>query len=632
MGSAKDYYAAKVTIEKVESIPCDVVGQSILVDSEGNHNKNFDAPWDMDWILGEVKKVVKRNKSLKQARFTVYNPEEPDQLADIYFEQFDGDIFTGNTEVLISDFVNKWNRISPEKVVLINEDGSLRYTYKDLNEISMKLSKAMINAGIKKGDRVGLWIKNRPEWVMMQVAVSRIGAVLVPMNAHEKLTYIEHILKNCEINMLVTAPGVYGNENQDILGQICPDFKLTEKLPFLKNIITIGGELAGDMILWDDFLDSGYSISDEEINKLRYDLDMDTVVHIIQTSGTTGLPKGVMLSQLGIVETARRTSRRMNISYDDIFCVQSPLFHTFGCVTGSVASLMYGCTMVILHLAKAQTILTRVQDFKCTVISGVPTVFHALVEEAKANKYEISSLRTGIVAGALCPEKLAKEIYLVLGMKDFTMQYGLTEASPALTASYYNDPLEKKISNVGCVLDGVEIKIVDLNSNEEISVPDIKGEIYARGNNLMKGYYKQPEETAKAIDEDGWLHTGDIGSWDDFGYLKIDSRLKDIIIKGGENISPIEVETFLTNNPKIYEANVVGIPDDVNGEEVVAFIKLVEGEEMTYDELKKSSMGKIATNKIPKYVQFVKEFPLSDMGKVLKRTLREQAIEKFSKK
>lgn len=524
-----------------------------------------------------------------------------------------------NKDLCLSDLITKGASLYPDNTMLISEDGFERYTYRRFHHICNRLAKSFIKMGVKKGDRIGIWIPKSPECIMLQFAAARIGAVIVPMNAHEKLTAINNILEQIEINVLILSEGVYGSENIDILRQISPDLKFNKTLPHLKHIVLMGHQAVENTISWHDFLELAEGANDHTLKKREQENHPDDVIHIILTSGTAGKPKGVMLSHTNMIVNASEIARRMNISDADIFCLQTPLFHTFGCVTGVILPILCGCSIVVMRSTKPSDILTRVQAEKCSVLSGVPTMFIRLIEEYKQGSYDISSLRTGVVAGDFSPPALIESIVNDMNMQDVITSYGMTETSPAVTATFYNDSLRDKKETVGSPLPNVEVKMVD-DSGKEVQC----GEICVRGYNIMKGYYKMPLETKKAIDDQGWLYTGDFGSFDpESNYLKIECRLKDIIIKSGENISPGEVELMIMQNPKVKRVCVIGVPDRIKGQAVMAFIQLKQGCFITADDLNAFLKGKIATNKIPKYYKFVREFPIASTGKINKLYLKE---------
>jgi len=418
-----------------------------------------------------------------------------------------------------------------------------------------------------------------------------------------------------------------------MINELCPELKdsapgklNSERLPQLKNVIYIGENCPPGMFTWEQMMKMGASVSDEELDERQNSLDSDEIINMQYTSGTTGFPKGVMLTHKNIINNAIAIANCMNFSYKDRLCIPVPFFHCFGCVLGTLTCVVAGATMVPLVSYNPVQVLETIEKERCTAVHGVPTMFIAELSLPDFNKYDLSSLRTGIMAGSPCPIESMKQVVDRMGAREITITYGQTEAAPAITMTKTDDSLELRVATVGHHIPGVEVKIVDPETGGEVP-RGVQGELCARGYNVMKGYYKMPEATHAAIDKDGWLHTGDLATMDENGYCKITGRVKDMIIRGGENIYPREVEEFLYTHPAILDVQVVGVPDLKYGEEVMAYFRLREGTSLTGKEVREYCNGKIARYKIPRYVEVIAEFPMTASGKIQKYKLREMAIE-----
>jgi fatty-acyl-CoA synthase len=417
----------------------------------------------------------------------------------------------------------------------------------------------------------------------------------------------------------------------DIIYEIIPELKTSapgclqsEKLPFLKNVIVLGETRYPGMFLWSDILEMGEEVSDHVLDERMSSLHPDDVINMQYTSGTTGFPKGVMLTHTNLVNNAANIASCMNLTYRDRMCIPVPFFHCFGCVLGTMACVSVGATMVPIQEFDVLSVLKAVQNEKCTALHGVPTMFIAELNHPDFDKFDLSSLRTGIMAGSPCPTEVMIAVTEKMGAREITIVYGQTESSPGITQTRTNDPIELRVSTVGRALPNVEVKIVDPSTNKEVPF-GVQGELCTRGYHVMKGYYKNPEATKDAIDQDGWLHTGDLAIMDENGYCKITGRLKDMIIRGGENIYPREIEEFLYTHPKVLDVQVIGVPDEKYGEEVMAWIRLKEGVTATAEEIREYCEGKISRFKIPRYIEFCSEFPMTASGKIQKFRLREDA-------
>lgn len=399
-------------------------------------------------------------------------------------------------------------------------------------------------------------------------------------------------------------------------------------MKYLKNVIYLGDEKVPGMFNWKDIMKLADSVSDEELNKRKKELDTHDVINMQYTSGTTGFPKGVMLTHYNILNNGYYIGECMRFSEKDRLLIHVPLFHCFGCVLGVMASVTHGSTMVLSEYFKPLEALQIIDKEKCTAVHGVPTMFIFMLNHPDFDKYNYESLRTGIMAGSPCPIEVMKKAISDLGAEEIVITYGQTEASPAITMTSVEDSVERRVSTVGTAMPGVEVKIIDPETGEEVPC-DVKGELCARGYNVMKGYYKMEEATKQAIDEDGWLHTGDLATVDKDGYYKINGRIKDMIIRGGENIYPREIEEHLYTHPSISDVQIIGVPDKERGEEICAYIILKEGENTTEEDIKSYVLKNMARHKVPKYVIFTDSYPMTASGKIQKYKLRENAIEEL---
>ena len=535
----------------------------------------------------------------------------------------------------IGKLLEKTAADAPDHEAVVYPDRGLRYTYREFDQLCRKVAKGLMALGIDKGEHVAIWASNTPEWLTAQFASAKAGAVLVTANTNYQLSELEYVLKQSDATTLILMESYRGTSYIDILCKLIPDLKegepgrlASERLPFLKNIILLGDQRHPGMYLWDDLLKLSGSVSEKALDRRMERLKEHDVINMQYTSGTTGFPKGVMLTHSNLANNAANIAECMNLSKKDRMCIPVPFFHCFGCVLGTLACVTAGATMVPVQEFSPKEVLSAVETEKCTALHGVPTMFIAELNDPDFASYDLSSLRTGIMAGSNCPIEVMKKVIDNMGMSEITIAYGQTEASPVITQTRVNDSLKRRVETVGRALPNVEVKITEPGTNREVE-RGVQGELCTRGYHVMKGYYKNPEATAAVIDEDGFLHTGDLAVMDEEGYCRITGRLKDMIIRGGENIYPREIEEFLYKHPDILDVQIVGVPDETFGEEVSAWIKLKSGASMTADELKEYCKGKIARYKIPRYIAFVEEFPMTASGKVQKFKLREQALEHF---
>jgi fatty-acyl-CoA synthase len=537
------------------------------------------------------------------------------------------------TEDTLGDFYEKMVQHNPDQDFLVYPDRDLRFSYKEFDERANLLAKGLLSLGITKGDHVGIWAKNVPDWLTFMLATAKIGAVLVTVNTAYKSHELAYVLKQSDMKLLAMIDGFQDVDYIETVYSLVPELKTqergnlkSEEFPHLKYIVYVGQEKHRGMYNTNELLLLGKHTPDDEFLKIKKTLKNDEVINMQYTSGTTGFPKGVMLTHRNILNNGYYIGERQKFTEIDKVCLPVPLFHCFGIVLGIMAIITHGATAVMVEVFEALTVLAAVQKEKCTALYGVPTMFIAEFTHPMFNLFDLSSLRTGIMAGSPCPIEAMKKVMKDMYMEEVTIAYGLTEASPVFTQTSVDDPIEKKVETVGTAMPHCEVKITDPETGETLG-PDKPGEIMCRGYNVMKGYYKMPEMTADTIEKDGWLHSGDLATMDEEGYYTIVGRIKDMIIRGGENIYPREIEEFLYTMPGIRDVQVIGIPDEKYGEIVGAFIIKDEGSDITEEDVRDYSLTKIARYKVPKRVFFVDEFPLTASGKIQKFKLRELAVE-----
>jgi fatty-acyl-CoA synthase len=536
-------------------------------------------------------------------------------------------------ESTLGEMLEKWAYQTPDKDFIVYPDRNLRFTYGEFNRRVDEMAKGLLYIGIKPGDKVGIWAKNVPDWTTLMFATAKIGAVLVTINTNYKLTEIEYLLQNADINTLCLIDGYRDSDYVNMIFELVPELKnqsrgelKSEKFPHLKNVVFIGPKKHRGMYSTAELLLLGSHVDDAELEAVKENLDCHDVINMQYTSGTTGFPKGVMLSHHNILNNGYSAGQCMNYTPADKLLVCVPLFHCFGCVLAVCAIVSHGATMVFTEEFDPLMVLASVQKEKCTALYGVPTMFISELNHPMFDMFDLSSLRTGIMAGALCPIETMNEVMNKMYMKDIIIVYGLTESSPGMTATRTHNTAEVRATTVGYEFPGVEVKIVN-HENGEICKPGEQGEICCRGYNVMKGYYNNPGATKKAIDKEGWLHSGDLAIQTEEGFYKITGRIKDMIIRGGENIYPREIENYLYQLPQIQTVEVVGVPSPKYGEAVGAFVKLKNGAKLTEEEIQDFCRGKIARFKIPKYLFFVDEFPMTASGKIQKYKLAQMSVE-----
>lgn len=523
----------------------------------------------------------------------------------------------------------------PDSVAIKYTTRNYQKTWSELNERCNAVAKGLLSLGIQKDDKVAIWATNVPEWYEILFGSAKVGAVLVTVNTNYKEFELEYLLKQSDTKMLVMIDGVKNNSYVDTIDKLLPEFRNSEngdvdnaKFPFLKKIVYCGSEgtTPRGFMNFEDIVKAGEGVSDAELQARADSLNCHEVINMQYTSGTTGFPKGVMLTHYNVINNGKSIGDCMKFTDKDKLLITVPMFHCFGLVLGLMSCITHATTMVPVEAFSPTKVMNAITVEKCTAVHGVPTMFIAMLEHPDFEKYDFSSLRTGIMAGSPCPIKVMRQAVDKMNLKEITIVFGQTEASPGCTQTTTDDSLELRVNTVGRVLAGVEAKIIDPNTGLEVPC-GVAGEFCARGYNIMKGYYKMPEATAEAIDADGWLHTGDLCTVDSNGYYKVVGRIKDMIIRGGENIYPKEIEEFYYTQPMVKDVQVIGVPSAQYGEEVMAVIILKEGESATEDELKDLAKSHLAKHKVPKYIRIVDSFPVTASGKIQKFKMREEAIE-----
>jgi fatty-acyl-CoA synthase len=535
--------------------------------------------------------------------------------------------------ITVGKLLEEKANLHPDHEAVVYADRGLRLSYKQFNDYCRVVARGLMKLGIEPGEHIAIWATNKPEWVACQFATGKMGAVLVTVNTNYRTAELEYLLKQSDSTTLILMEQYRDSSYIDMIYELAPELYTCEpgklqskRLPFLRNVIVLSEKRYPGTFSWNDLINLAEEVSDEELDERMNLLDPNDVINMQYTSGTTGFPKGVMLTHYNIVNNARNIAECMKLTKEDRLCIPVPFFHCFGCVLGTLACVSVGATMLPIQEFNAKQVLQTVQDEKCTALHGVPTMFIAELNEPDFHKYDLSSLRTGIMAGSNCPIEVMKAVMEKMGAREITIAYGQTESSPVITQTRTDDPIELRVETVGRALPNVEVKIVEPGTNKEVP-RGVQGELCTRGYHVMKGYYNNPDATREAIDEDGWLHTGDLAVMDENGYCRITGRLKDMIIRGGENIYPREIEEFLYKHPKILDVQVVGVPDEKYGEEVMAWIILKEGETATAEEIREFCKGKISRHKIPRYIEFTKSYPMTASGKIQKFKLREQGKE-----
>lgn len=508
-------------------------------------------------------------------------------------------------------------------------------TYSEFRDDVDTFARSLIALGVKAGTHVAVWASNVPQWYIAFWATVKLGAVLVTVNTAYKIHEVEYLLRQSDTHTLIMTEGSKDCNYGEIIAELCPELETTKpgtplhakRLPFMRNVITVGFKQKG-CLTWNGAVERASEVPLSEVQRMAAAVDKDDVCNMQYTSGTTGFPKGVMLTHYNVVNNGKYIGDRMELSTADRMMIQVPMFHCFGMVLSMTASMTHGATICPLPYFSPKSALACINAERITAFNGVPTMFIAMMSHPDFAKTDFSHIRVGIMAGANCPADLMKRATVDMNMKEIVSVYGQTEASPGCTMSSYFDSLEVRTETVGSAFANVECKIVDPETGEDC--PDgVNGEFVARGYNIMKGYYKMPKATAEAIDKDGWLHTGDLACRDESGNYRITGRLKDMIIRGGENIYPKEIEEFIYTCSKVSDVQVIGVPDKNYGEEIMAQIILKKGESMTEEEMKEYIGSHMARHKVPRYIEFVDAFPMNAAGKILKYKMREDAAKRL---
>ncbi|WP_417513791.1 AMP-binding protein [Minwuia sp.] len=539
-----------------------------------------------------------------------------------------------------------WHRTIPEQLAItvdrfgareaaVFREQDIRWTWKELSAEADALAHGLLDLGLKKGDRIGIWSPNRYEWVLTQFATARIGLVLVNINPAYRLSELEYALNKVGCKALVTAATFKTSNYLEMIRTLAPEIDdavpgslISEKLPHLKTVIRMGDTRSAGMQNFDDIVESGRDGAADRLDAITATLDADDPINIQFTSGTTGNPKGATLTHKNIINNGRFVAAGMNFTENDRLCIPVPLYHCFGMVMGVLGCTATGACMIFPGEAFEPTqTLTAVSEEKCTALYGVPTMFVAELQHPDLASFDFSNLRTGIMAGAPCPTEVMRRCVKEMNLREVTIAYGMTETSPVSFQSAVDDPEEKRVSTVGQIQPHVECKVIDENGN--ILAPGEQGELCTRGYSVMKGYWADDERTAESIDADGWMHTGDLATIDDQGYCNITGRVKDMLIRGGENVYPREIEEYLFRMPEIQDVQVFGVPDPRFGEEIAVWIVLKSGKSLTEDDVKAFCKGQIAHYKMPRYVKFVDEMPMTVTGKPQKFIMREMYAEEL---
>ncbi len=525
----------------------------------------------------------------------------------------------------------------PDDNMIKYTDRDYERTWKAFDEECEIIARGFMALGLKKGDKISIWATNVPAWLLTFFGSAKMGGILVTINTSYKLFELDYQLKQSDSTALVLIDGFKGTSYIDIINRLCPQLAQSEPgnlqnsaIPELRVVIYAGeGDCPAGMVKWNDLYTLAEKVPYEEYAALRDSCNCHEVINFQYTSGTTGFPKGVMLTHYNILNNALTIGDGMKLTNADKLCICVPFFHCFGMVLAILACLTHGTPFVPIDIFSPKKVMDALEGETCTAVHGVPTMFIAMLEHPDFEKYDFSRMRTGIMAGSPCPVKTMQDVNKKMCMNEVTIVFGQTESSPGVTMTLADESIERRCTTVGKAFPGVECKVVDIETGETLP-PNQIGEFCARGYNIMKGYYKMPEATALAIDADGWLHFGDLAVCDEEGYYKVTGRLKDMIIRGGENIYPKELEECLYRFDKVKDVQVIGVPSKKYGEEICACIIPKDDVELTEEEVKEYYKQNLAHHKIPSYVWFMSEFPMTASGKIQKVVLRERAVEKYS--
>ena len=542
----------------------------------------------------------------------------------------------------IGDVLDWQTQRFPDREAVVHVAAGVRYTYREFRAEVDRTARGLMSLGIQKGQNVGIWATNYVEWLLAQYATAKIGAALVTVNPAYRTHELAYLLEQAQVNALVIIGRFRTSDYVGMLNELIPELAgshpgdlRSPRFPHLQHLVFIpphddpDAPTPAGMWRWDNLLNRAEQVSPEELRTRQAHCDPDDVINIQYTSGTTGNPKGAMLTHHNLIANAWYVGDCMEMTEADRLCIPVPFYHCFGCVMGSLACVTHGSTMVIPseYFDPLQT-LEAIASERCTAVHGVPTMFIAQLGHPDFAKFDLSSLRTGVMAGSPCPIEVMREVIDRMGAERITIAYGQTEASPVITQTLADDSIERRVSTVGKVLPGVAVRLIDPETGQQV-YPGQPGELQTRSAMVMKGYFNMPEATAAAIDADGWLHTGDLATVDEGGYYKITGRLKDMIIRGGENIYPREIEEFLYSHPQIADVQVIGVPDQRFGEEVMAWVQLrpdADAASVNADSIRDYCRGRIAHYKVPRYVKITDQFPMTVTGKIQKFRMRELAV------
>ena len=547
-----------------------------------------------------------------------------------------------NPNSTIGDMLDRQAERFAGRDALVNFETGERFTYAAFRDAVERVARGLMALGIGKGQHVGIWSTNYSEWVMTQFATAKIGAVMVNVNPAYRTHELAYVLEQSEANALIFIGRFRNSDYTAMVNEVVPELKdcnpgelSSRRFPYLRNVVYIPPHSDGEaatppgMLSWAEMLARHTGVSKEQLAARQAECHPDDPVNIQYTSGTTGNPKGAMLTHHNLVANGVYVGDCIELTENDRLCIPVPFYHCFGCVMGNLGCITHGSAIVIPaeHFDPLKT-LQALDKERCTALYGVPTMFIAQLGHPEFDNFDLSSLRTGIMAGSPCPIEVMRQVIDRMGAHQMTIAYGQTEHSPVITQTLTSDSIERRVSTVGKVLPGVEARVVDPETGQEVG-PGVQGELQARSSMVMRGYYNMPEATNSAIDAEGWLHTGDLAEVDEDGYYKITGRLKDMIIRGGENVYPREIEEFLYTHPKVSDVQVIGVPDERFVEEVMAWVMLKPGESADAEEIREFCRGKIAHYKIPRYVKVTTEFPMTVTGKIQKFRMREMAVEEL---
>ena len=544
---------------------------------------------------------------------------------------------------LLGDTIgNKFDEIAskyPKREAIVSIHQNIRFTYDELAKEVNTLAKALISSGFKKGERVGIWSSNNVEWLLTQYAAAKAGVILVTINPAYRSHELDYVLGQSGCKGLILQNQFKTSDYESMISEICPEIKevnpgelKSNKFENLTTIISMTSSKVKGIYDWKEFLNLSKNIDDKELEIRQDDLDVDDAINIQYTSGTTGFPKGATLSHHNILNNGYFTGATMNFTEKDRLVVPVPLYHCFGMVLANLACLTHGaCVIYPSEGFEPDLALKAVEDENATALHGVPTMFIAELALSNFKEYDLSSLRTGLMAGSPCPIETMKQVIELMHMTEVEIAYGMTETSPVSFQTKVDSPMEKRVGTVGSVHPHVQVKIIDPDTGKICSVGEA-GELCTRGYSVMLGYWENPEGTESAIDSKGWMHTGDTAVMDEDGYVNIVGRIKDMIVRGGENVYPVEIEDFLMAHEDIEAVQVTGVPDPKYGEEIIAWISLKEGKKLSEDDIKEFCKGKVAHYKVPRYIRFGNDFPMTVTGKVQKYKMRETSIKELSLK